>query len=96
MKGFYKMSIIDFLTHTAVIRWHLSDALFVQLTPSLLVVWWLYMARFNFLQFPNSKILSFVDFEALDPRFPIALEPKVLMLERLSFGNSPSICVLKG
>ena len=31
-----------------------------------------------------------------DPKFYLALEPKVLKLEGSSFGNSPSIYVLKG
>ena len=37
----------------------------------------------------------FVDFQALDPKFHLALEPKVLKLEGSSFGNMLSIYILK-
>ena len=40
--------------------------------------------------------MRFVDFQALDPKFQLALEPKVLKLEGPSFENMTSIYVLKG
>ena len=46
--------------------------------------------------FLNSKILGLVNFQALDPKFHLALEPKVLKLEGSYFLNNPSIYVLKG
>ena len=46
--------------------------------------------------FSNYKILRLVDFQALHPKFVLALEPKVFQLEGSSFGNRPSIHVQKG
>ena len=43
-----------------------------------------------------SLVLRFVNFQDLDPKFHLVLEPKVLKLEGLSFGNMVSIFVLKG
>ena len=37
-----------------------------------------------------------MDFQALDPKFVLTLEPKVWKLEGSSFGHKPSIYVLKG
>ena len=44
-----------------------------------------------------SKVSHFqIDFQALNPKFVMALEPKLLKLDGLSFGTRPSIYVLKG
>ena len=43
-----------------------------------------------------SKILRFIEFQALDLIFVLALEPKVLKLEGSSFEIRPSIYVLMG
>ena len=60
----------------------------------------LYVLWINFKGPPKSevsnvcdKILRFVDLQPLDPKFHLALEPKVLKLKVLSFGNRPSIYV---
>ena len=42
------------------------------------------------------KNLSLFNFEALDPKFILALEPRVLELKISSFGIRPYIYVLKG
>ena len=48
------------------------------------------------LPFLESKIYRSVHFQPLDPNFVWALEPTILKLEGSSFGNGPSIYVLKG
>ena len=42
------------------------------------------------------KNLILINFQALDPKFVLALEHRVLKLEGSSFGNRPYICFLKG
>ena len=46
-------------------------------------------------RFSNSITLRFFDFQALDPKFVLALEPKVLKVKGSSYGNKPSIYVRK-
>ena len=46
-------------------------------------------------RFLISKILRLVNFQAMNPKYVLALEPKVLQLEGSSFGNRLSISVLK-
>ena len=55
-----------------------------------------YVPRFNFTALRSSncpifKQQNLVDFQALDPTFHLALEPKILKLESSSFGNRQSI-----
>ena len=47
-------------------------------------------------QFSKRKIFRLIDFQALDPKFHLALEPKVLKLKGSSFRYRSSIQILKG